>query len=48
MWASQAIGLIADLPPAADLVAALAAQAVDALAKAAGRAADAGSLAWQP
>lgn len=37
MWASQAIGLIADLPPAADLVAALAAQAEDALARAGGR-----------
>ena len=36
MWASQAIGLIADLPPAADLVAALAAQAEDALARAKG------------
>ena len=35
MWASQAIGLIADLPPAADLVAALAAQAEEALARAA-------------
>jgi nitronate monooxygenase len=34
-WASQAIGLIADLPPAADLVAALAAQAEEALARAA-------------
>jgi nitronate monooxygenase len=36
-WASQAIGLIADLPPAADLVAVLAAQAQDALDRAAGR-----------
>jgi nitronate monooxygenase len=37
MWASQAIGLIADLPPAADLVAALATQAQEALARAGGR-----------
>jgi nitronate monooxygenase len=37
MWASQAIGLIADLPPAAELVAALAAQAQEALARAGGR-----------
>ncbi|TVY99940.1 nitronate monooxygenase [Trebonia kvetii] len=34
-WASQAIGLIADLPPAAGLVAVLAAQAEEALARAA-------------
>jgi nitronate monooxygenase len=37
MWASQAIGLIADLPPAAGLVAALAAKAEDALDRAGGR-----------
>jgi nitronate monooxygenase len=37
VWASQAIGLITDLPPAADLVAALAAQAADALDRARGR-----------
>jgi nitronate monooxygenase len=34
MWASEAIDLITDLPPAADLVRALAAQAEDALARA--------------
>ena len=33
-WASEAIDLITDLPPAADLVAALAAQADNALARA--------------
>jgi len=33
VWAGQAIGLIADLPPAARLVAALAAQAEDALTR---------------
>jgi nitronate monooxygenase len=33
VWASQAIDLITDLPPAADLVAVLAAQAGDALAR---------------
>jgi nitronate monooxygenase len=37
MWASQAIGLITDLPPAADLVAVLAAEAEVALDRAAGR-----------
>ena len=37
VWASQAIDLITDLPPAADVVAALAAQAEDALARALGR-----------
>ena len=37
VWASQAIGLITDLPPAADLVGALAVQAADALARARGR-----------
>jgi nitronate monooxygenase len=37
VWASQAIGLITDLPPAADLVEALAAQAADALARAGGQ-----------
>jgi nitronate monooxygenase len=36
VWASQAIGLITDLPPASDLVEALAAQAADALAGAGG------------
>lgn len=36
VWASQAIGLITDLPPAAGLVEALAAQAADALAGAGG------------
>jgi nitronate monooxygenase len=35
VWASQAIDLITDLPPAADLVDTLAAQAEDALARAA-------------
>ena len=35
VWASQAIDLITDLPPAADLVETLAAQAEDALARAA-------------
>jgi nitronate monooxygenase len=34
VWASEAIDLITDLPPAADLVAAMAAQAEDALARA--------------
>ena len=34
VWASEAIDLITDLPPAADLVAALAAQAEDALTRA--------------
>ena len=34
VWASQAIGLIRDLPPAAELVGVLAAQAEDALARA--------------
>ena len=33
VWASQAIDLITDLPPAADVVAALAAQAEDVLAR---------------
>jgi nitronate monooxygenase len=37
VWASQAIDLIGDLPPAADLVAGLVAQAEDALARAATR-----------
>ena len=37
VWASQAIDLITDLPPAADLVETLAAQAEDALARAGGR-----------
>jgi nitronate monooxygenase len=37
VWASQAIGLITDLPPAAEVVAALVAQAEDALARALGR-----------
>jgi nitronate monooxygenase len=37
VWASQAIGLITDLPPAADLVETLAAQAADALDRARGR-----------
>jgi len=36
-WASQAIDLITDLPPAAEVVASLAAQAEDALARALGR-----------
>jgi nitronate monooxygenase len=34
VWASQAIGLIHDLPPAGDLVGVLAAQAEEALARA--------------
>lgn len=38
VWASEAIDLINDLPPAADLVGALAAQAEDALARAGTRA----------
>jgi nitronate monooxygenase len=33
VWASQAIDLVTDLPPAADLVAALAAQAADVLTR---------------
>jgi nitronate monooxygenase len=37
VWASQAIGLIRDLPPAAELVGVLAAQAEDALGQALGR-----------
>lgn len=37
LWASQAINLITDLPPAAEVVAGLAAQAEDALARALGR-----------
>ena len=37
VWASQAIDLITDLPPAADVVAALARQAEEALARALGR-----------
>ena len=37
VWASEAIDLITDLPPAADLVGALAAQAEGALARAGGR-----------
>jgi nitronate monooxygenase len=37
VWASQAIDLITDLPPAAEVVASLAAQAEDALARALGR-----------
>jgi nitronate monooxygenase len=37
VWASQAIDLITDLPPAAEVVAGLAAQAEDALAGALGR-----------
>jgi nitronate monooxygenase len=37
VWASEAIGLITDLPPAAGLVAALAAQARDALTSIDGR-----------
>ncbi|GAA5025150.1 nitronate monooxygenase [Actinopolymorpha pittospori] len=37
VWASEAIDLITDLPPAADLVGALVAQAEDALARAGGR-----------
>jgi nitronate monooxygenase len=37
VWASEAIDLITGLVPAADLVAALAAQAEEALARAAGR-----------
>jgi NAD(P)H-dependent flavin oxidoreductase YrpB (nitropropane dioxygenase family) len=36
VWASQAIGLITDVPPAADLAAALAAQAAEALDRARG------------
>jgi nitronate monooxygenase len=36
VWASQAIDLITDLPPAADVVADLAAQAEDALTRALG------------
>jgi nitronate monooxygenase len=34
VWASEAIDLIDDLPPAADLLGSLAAQAEDALARA--------------
>lgn len=34
VWASEAVDLITDLPPAADLVADLAGQAEDALARA--------------
>jgi nitronate monooxygenase len=34
VWAGEAVDLITDLPPAADLVAALAAQAEDALNRA--------------
>ena len=34
VWAGEAVDLVTDLPPAADLVAALAAQAGDALARA--------------
>ncbi|MEV6155455.1 hypothetical protein AB0L53_34450 [Nonomuraea sp. NPDC052129] len=37
MWAGEAIDLINDLPSAADLVGALAAQAEDALARAGSR-----------
>jgi nitronate monooxygenase len=37
VWASQAIDLITDLPPAAEVVAGLAAQAEDALGRALGR-----------
>jgi nitronate monooxygenase len=37
VWASQAIGLIRDLPPAAELVGVLAAQAEEALGRALGR-----------
>ncbi len=37
VWASQAIDLITDLPPAAEVVASLAAQAEEALARALGR-----------
>jgi nitronate monooxygenase len=37
VWASQAIDLITDLPPAAEVVASLAAQAEDALARVLGR-----------
>ncbi|MGW5361202.1 NAD(P)H-dependent flavin oxidoreductase [Actinopolymorpha pittospori] len=37
VWASEAIDLITDLPPAADLVGTLVAQAEDALARAGGR-----------
>ena len=37
VWASEAIDLITDLRPAADLVGDLAAQAEEALARAAGR-----------
>jgi nitronate monooxygenase len=33
VWASQAIDLITDLPPAAEVIAGLAAQAEDALAR---------------
>jgi nitronate monooxygenase len=33
VWASQAIDLITDLPPAAEVVASLAAQAEDVLAR---------------
>ena len=36
VWASQAIGLIHDLPPAGDLVGVLAAEAAEALARALG------------
>ncbi|MFE7357895.1 hypothetical protein ACFU8Q_33365 [Streptomyces sp. NPDC057543] len=34
VWAGEAVDLITDLPPAADLVATLAAQAEDALTRA--------------
>ena len=37
VWASQAIDLITDLPPAAEVVGSVAAQAEDALARALGR-----------
>jgi nitronate monooxygenase len=37
VWASQAIDLITDLPPAAEVVTSLAAQAEHALARALGR-----------
>ena len=37
VWASQAIDLITDLPPAAEVVASLAAQAEEVLARALGR-----------
>ena len=39
VWAGEAVDLIHDLPPAAELVGALAAQAEDALARAGWRAA---------